>query len=114
MLFRTALLCLFSANLVAAQFFLPEAFAAYNARTILKPYKDGSKKGDSSIRVIRGLLVVRQSECPTGTAECATVPGELVVRLAFSPLPRRISHALWSWSSVFRFTPMSVFDCMHA
>ena len=86
MLFWTALLCLFSANLVAPQFFLPEVFAAYDPRTILKPYKNGLKSGGSSdnVRVIRALLAVRQADCPTGTIECPNVPGRLALQLAFS------------------------------
>jgi len=85
MLLWTALLCLFSANLVASQFFLPEVFAAYNPRAVLKPYKNGLKGGGSSenVRVIRALLAVRQAECPTGTEECASAPGTLVFSFLF-------------------------------
>ena len=80
----TALLYLFSANLVASQFFLPEVFATYNPRTILKPFKNGLKSGGSSdnVRVIRALLAVRQAECPANTAECINVPGRLVLQFA--------------------------------
>jgi len=97
----TALFCLFSANLVASQLFLPEVFAGYDPRTILKPYKNGLKSGSASddLRVIRALLTVRQTECPAGTAECPNVPGRLALQFDFFSLPR--FHARFSRGYLF-------------
>jgi len=85
MLLWTNLLCLFSANLVASQLFPPEVFAGYDPHTVLQPMNDGLESKDSSdnVRVIRALLVLRQSGCPTGYAECTSLPGRLAIQFPF-------------------------------
>jgi len=105
MLLWTSLICLFSANIVASQFSLPEVFAGYDPRKVLQPMNGGleTKEFSDNVRVIRALLAVRQSGCPTGYAECTNQPGRLVLQFSlFSPL--RVLHALLPWSSVCCFT----------
>lgn len=78
MLLWTALLCLFSASLVASQ--APEILADYDPPTPLKPMNDKLENTDSSDNphVIRGLLMTRQS-CPAGYGECDNPAGRLVL-----------------------------------
>jgi len=51
-----------------------------------------------NVRVIRALLAVRQTECPTGTVECANIPGGLVPQLSFSFGPL-VAFRTWSSGS---------------
>ena len=74
MLLWTSLLCLFSATIVASEF-LPEILASYDPGSTFKPLKKALSLSENP-RVIRGLLVVRQTNCPTGYMECTNVPGE--------------------------------------
>lgn len=88
MLLWTSLLCLFSANLVASQFFPPEIFAGYDPRSVFRPLNDGlvSKRSPGDPRVIRALLAVRQTECPADTTACANEPLRLVAHLSLVSL----------------------------
>jgi hypothetical protein len=85
MLLWTALICLFSANLAVSQFVRPGVLAEYDPNTALKPMKDKLEGKDSSdnVHLIRGLLMVRQSGCPTGYGECTNPAGRSVLQ----PLP---------------------------
>ncbi|KAF9646919.1 hypothetical protein BDM02DRAFT_3130075 [Thelephora ganbajun] len=77
MLLWTTLLCLLSANLALSQFSPPEILAAFDPDTALVPLKDKLEKKDASdnVHLIRGLLMVRQSGCPTGYGECTNPAG---------------------------------------
>lgn len=82
MLFSSAaLFCLLSANFVASQFAKPEILAGYDPRTALQPpsNKLESKDGSGDSHVIRGLLNLRQSGCPTGYGECNNPAGRSVL-----------------------------------
>lgn len=76
MLFWTTLFCLISANLVASQG-SPELLANYDPNTTLIPASNKFEGQDSSDNphLIRGLLTVRQSGCPTGYGECNNPAG---------------------------------------
>jgi len=93
MLFWTALLCLVSVNrLVASQFSPPEVLAGYDPCTILKPFNNGLKSGGSSenVRIIRALLAVRQTECPTDYMVCPnglTFVAQLALFFSLSHIP---------------------------
>jgi len=72
MLLWASLFCLFFANLVASQFFLPEIFAGYDPRKVLQPLNNRltSMGPSDNVRVIRALLTVRQTGCPTDYSAC--------------------------------------------
>ena len=93
MLLWTTLFCLLSANLALSQFSPPEILASYDPDTVLKPLKDTLKNKDSSdnLRLIRGLLMMRQTGCPTGYGECTNPAGRSVLLFAL-PLAMLPSH----------------------
>ena len=91
MLLYTALLFLFSANLVTSRFLPPEAFPGHYPPAVLQPLNDGLETEDSpdNARYIRALLAVRK-ECSTGYTECTYSPGRLVLQFAFFSFPCRV------------------------
>jgi hypothetical protein len=68
MLLRTALLCLFFANLAVSQFAEPEILEDYDPGTFLEPMSDRleARYSAENLHIIRDLLEVRQNQCPTG------------------------------------------------
>jgi len=98
------MLCLLSANLVASQFFSPEIFAGYDSRELLQPLNGEleNKVSSDGVHVIRALLGVRQSGCPTGYAGCTNRSGRLALQFALFFTSLVAFCSVWLWPFVCR------------
>ena len=88
MLLWTTLLCLLSIDLAVSQAVQPDILLNSGQSTALQPLKDKMQNKDSTdnVHLIRGLLTVRQSGCPTDYAECTNPAGRSVSPLLLSVL----------------------------